>query len=905
MASALSVDAREFIPGDGIADSKVKLCSSLSVDAPIFVPIVTEENFRENVSPNVKGKQGNKSSVVQRRGRFAQVDSRGTPSSNLKNVDVFAKTSIPAVIKKDSNDGRGIKVPSNGDKTDHKNSYVGKDSIDKKKLKQSFSLEYSKRRKQHATTRQDLEERTISDLIGDIQQTNKIPPSANYNSGESKPIILWSSIVKQDPNTESKTPGVNANQDKNNEKIKVPDDEKPASTKKYVKNKVTRTKNVLAEPLSEKFYSKERKEKRVEKKNDDIGIKPMSEQLNFVAGSTEDSNKVEKKLSGDGVISNSVVNKPVVKTPKKKNKEKIAVKPGGNIQEKRSDDETRRDLKTEPFKRMETNDPRRTSGKQVAEFLRDVEDRVRTLSPKKKNDELKGEMSNKSSKWNKSKEIVEQTGANNINAEEYLNLNLSDNSSFPALTMKNVPTTNRPLSYSAVAKKLPVPVSKPSAPLIDNATKNMLDAINNFQLTEEEQRAMKKRHKALKRKMRVKQKKQEAKLGLVKPENTKMPEKASDKEITFDLSDMFSQLLKMPPAEKKSVKSKKMKMSTGVISVASGMAKKNTPDGRRVEKNKYGGTHTIMDGSTIRKRGKERETPKKKRPTLLKKVITAERERKRVLLENKHSTDITKDDHEEEETLTESEKPVVEKVEQISDLPEDIWKKIHSKKFREYCDHVLTKEINNLTYNLLVTLQKFQDRVYHENPIKYKQKRRYILGLREVLKHLKLKRLKAVIIAPNIERISAKGGLDDYLGSIISICNEQQLPKIFAMNRHVLGRVIKKLAPVSVIGIFDYDGAHEIFKELIDLVQLAKVTYTEKVNSLHNDEIAKKELGQSLHKTVNSMFIESMNKGQKTRSNEDEGVKQILNKLYSNEYRSYDAESESDAWVTDNESIPL
>merc|ERR1712080_185868 len=62
----------------------------------------------------------------------------------------------------------------------------------------------------------------------------------------------------------------------------------------------------------------------------------------------------------------------------------------------------------------------------------------------------------------------------------------------------------------------------------------------------------------------------------------------------------------------------KLKKTTGIISVVSGLAKKNTPGGKKVERNKYGTTHTIMDGNTpIRKRGKERETPKKKIPGLI------------------------------------------------------------------------------------------------------------------------------------------------------------------------------------------------------------------------------------------------------------------------------------------------
>ena len=39
----------------------------------------------------------------------------------------------------------------------------------------------------------------------------------------------------------------------------------------------------------------------------------------------------------------------------------------------------------------------------------------------------------------------------------------------------------------------------------------------------------------------------------------------------------------------------------------------------------------------------------------------------------------------------------------------------------------------------------------------FKQKRRFVLGLREVLKHAKLKKIKAVIVAPNLERISSEG----------------------------------------------------------------------------------------------------------------------------------------------------
>ena len=47
--------------------------------------------------------------------------------------------------------------------------------------------------------------------------------------------------------------------------------------------------------------------------------------------------------------------------------------------------------------------------------------------------------------------------------------------------------------------------------------------------------------------------------------------------------------------------------------------------------------------------------------------------------------------------------------------------------------------------------------MYLKDPIKAKAKRRYVCGLREVLKHLNLKKLKCVILPPNLDMIESKG----------------------------------------------------------------------------------------------------------------------------------------------------
>lgn len=74
-----------------------------------------------------------------------------------------------------------------------------------------------------------------------------------------------------------------------------------------------------------------------------------------------------------------------------------------------------------------------------------------------------------------------------------------------------------------------------------------------------------------------------------------------------------------------------------------------------------------------------------------------------------------------------------------------------------YCSQVLSKEIDNSVIDLLKELVRFQDRLYLKDPLKAKMKRRLVMGLREVLKHLKLKKVKCVIISPNCERVQSKG----------------------------------------------------------------------------------------------------------------------------------------------------
>lgn len=55
--------------------------------------------------------------------------------------------------------------------------------------------------------------------------------------------------------------------------------------------------------------------------------------------------------------------------------------------------------------------------------------------------------------------------------------------------------------------------------------------------------------------------------------------------------------------------------------------------------------------------------------------------------------------------------------------------------------------------------------------------------------------------------LMSTGGLDETLHTIIDTCREQSVPFVFALSRKALGRCVNKAVPVSLVGIFNYDGA--------------------------------------------------------------------------------------------------
>ncbi|XP_027406169.1 selenocysteine insertion sequence-binding protein 2 isoform X4 [Bos indicus x Bos taurus] len=332
--------------------------------------------------------------------------------------------------------------------------------------------------------------------------------------------------------------------------------------------------------------------------------------------------------------------------------------------------------------------------------------------------------------------------------------------------------------------------------------------------------------------------------------NFKSSRKKSQIPVQLDLGGMLTALEKKQHSPNAKQSSKPVVFSVGAVPVLS----KDSMSGKKGHRLAQVKTpHNPLDStSPMMKKGKQREVPKAKKPTPLKKIILKERQERKQqrLQENALSPAFPSDDvqdvQDEEsggddqvlrppDMLGEMKEsvscvPVVESKseEQPGAEPQketEACPKIHSRRFRDYCSQMLSKEVDACVTDLLKELVRFQDRMYQKDPVKAKAKRRLVLGLREVLKHLKLRKLKCIIISPNCEKIQSKGGLDDTLHTIIDYACDQNIPFVFALNRKALGRSLNKAVPVSVVGIFSYDGAQDQFHKMVELTMAARQAY--------------------------------------------------------------------------------
>ncbi|XP_046658748.1 selenocysteine insertion sequence-binding protein 2 isoform X1 [Homalodisca vitripennis] len=139
---------------------------------------------------------------------------------------------------------------------------------------------------------------------------------------------------------------------------------------------------------------------------------------------------------------------------------------------------------------------------------------------------------------------------------------------------------------------------------------------------------------------------------------------------------------------------------------------------------------------------------------------------------------------------------------------------IHSRKFREYCTNCLSEELTANVCALLEKVAQFQDRTFAQNPIKANAKRRYVAGINQTNKYLLVKKVRLLVIAPDLEKNPGKGGLDERINNFVKEAENQGVPCVFGPNRKRLGKAVFKNSLVSCVAVLSYDGAQELFFEI-------------------------------------------------------------------------------------------
>lgn len=406
----------------------------------------------------------------------------------------------------------------------------------------------------------------------------------------------------------------------------------------------------------------------------------------------------------------------------------------------------------------------------------------------------------------------------------------------------------------------------------------------------------------------------------------KVSGKKSKVPVQLDIGNMLAVL------EKK--QSQKTRQDTKPLTLSVGGGLPVVPKQQPIQKKLEKIAHNPLDStSPLIKKGKQREVPKAKKPTALKKVILKEREerKQRRLLEERgllpeseskpaeetaeeetcettvtdemHCSPDELDDQPEVNGTCKSEKEEDEEAteeQNISTITTHVDQpKIHSRKFRDYCTQMLSKDVDECVTALLKELVRFQDRLYQKDPMKARMKRRIVMGLREVLKHLKLRKVKCVIISPNCERSQSKGGLDEALHAIIDTCREQEVPFVFALSRKALGRCVNKAVPVSLVGIFNFDGAQDLYHKMIELSSEARKAYEVMVLSI--EQTPQSEPAANSEHQVRADQINAVSDLDSTQPEEPEYIKlwkKLLEKDSNDKYRN--AEEQLSSMHLDN-----
>ncbi|KAF4651397.1 SIS binding protein [Perkinsus olseni] len=153
---------------------------------------------------------------------------------------------------------------------------------------------------------------------------------------------------------------------------------------------------------------------------------------------------------------------------------------------------------------------------------------------------------------------------------------------------------------------------------------------------------------------------------------------------------------------------------------------------------------------------------------------------------------------------------------------------------RHYVHQYLSPELDALVQDMLEDLHRYQERA-KENPAKFKKRKRFVTGLREVSRALRLGKLKGVIVAPNMHSSESSGGLDERVVEIVDEASmgggssapaknkldtdRQAVPVVFALSKNRLGKACGKPVRQCAVGLLSVEGAERKWKQITEMTE--------------------------------------------------------------------------------------
>ncbi|KAH8286357.1 hypothetical protein KR054_007699 [Drosophila jambulina] len=150
---------------------------------------------------------------------------------------------------------------------------------------------------------------------------------------------------------------------------------------------------------------------------------------------------------------------------------------------------------------------------------------------------------------------------------------------------------------------------------------------------------------------------------------------------------------------------------------------------------------------------------------------------------------------------------------------------IHSRRFRSYCDNCTRPRLKQLAIQLLKDLDRFQKRAFAKNEIKARAHPRIVLGIREALARLRIRKVRLLLMATDCEICPGESGLDETIEGLKALCQQQRVPYCFPLARRELSYALQKRAQISCVAILDYDGAQEVYSDLLKELEDAREEY--------------------------------------------------------------------------------